>query len=72
MSDLRDLYQEVILEHSKNPRNFHELPQSTCPSAHRPPPRICSLIGFLPPRARVFSHAARPRESAPPPATRAP
>jgi len=25
MSDLRDLYQEVILEHSKAPRNFREL-----------------------------------------------
>jgi nitrogen fixation NifU-like protein len=23
MSDLRDLYQEVILDHSKRPRNFH-------------------------------------------------
>lgn len=23
MSDLRDLYQEVILEHSKSPRNYH-------------------------------------------------
>ena len=26
MSDLRDLYQDVILEHSKAPRNFRELP----------------------------------------------
>jgi nitrogen fixation protein NifU and related proteins len=25
MSDLRDLYQEVILDHSKRPRNFHAL-----------------------------------------------
>ena len=25
MSDLRDLYQDVILEHSKTPRNFREL-----------------------------------------------
>jgi len=25
MADLRDLYQEVILEHSKQPRNFREL-----------------------------------------------
>ena len=24
MTDLRDLYQEVILDHSKNPRNFRE------------------------------------------------
>jgi nitrogen fixation NifU-like protein len=27
MSDLRDLYQEVILDHSKRPRNFREMPQ---------------------------------------------
>ena len=26
MSDLRDLYQEVILDHAKKPRNFRELP----------------------------------------------
>jgi nitrogen fixation NifU-like protein len=26
MSDLRELYQEVILDHSKRPRNFHEMP----------------------------------------------
>jgi nitrogen fixation NifU-like protein len=25
MSELRDLYQETILDHSKSPRNFHEL-----------------------------------------------
>jgi nitrogen fixation NifU-like protein len=25
MSDLRDLYQEVILDHNKRPRNFHKL-----------------------------------------------
>ncbi len=25
MSDLRELYQQVILEHSRNPRNFREL-----------------------------------------------
>lgn len=25
MSDLRELYQEVILDHSKRPRNFHEV-----------------------------------------------
>lgn len=27
--DLRDLYQEVILDHSKKPRNFHALPEAT-------------------------------------------
>jgi nitrogen fixation NifU-like protein len=25
MSDLRDLYQEVIIDHSKRPRNFHKI-----------------------------------------------
>jgi len=25
MSDLRELYQEVILDHNRNPRNFHKL-----------------------------------------------
>jgi nitrogen fixation protein NifU and related proteins len=29
MADLRDLYQEVILEHSKAPRNFHQLAEAT-------------------------------------------
>ena len=28
MSDLRELYQDVILEHSKAPRNYRELPQA--------------------------------------------
>ena len=26
MSDFHDLYQEVILDHNRRPRNFHELP----------------------------------------------
>jgi nitrogen fixation protein NifU and related proteins len=25
MSDLRELYQQVILDHNKNPRNFHDM-----------------------------------------------
>ena len=29
MSDLRELYQEVILDHTKRPRNFGTLPQAT-------------------------------------------
>jgi nitrogen fixation protein NifU and related proteins len=29
MADLRDIYQEVILEHAKSPRNFRELENST-------------------------------------------
>jgi nitrogen fixation NifU-like protein len=29
MSDLRELYQEVVLDHSKSPRNFHALPEAS-------------------------------------------
>ena len=29
MSDLRDLYQEVILDHNKHPRNFHPVEPSS-------------------------------------------
>src|SRR5205814_7082473 len=29
MNDLRELYQQVILDHNRNPRNFKELPQAT-------------------------------------------
>jgi len=29
MSDLRELYQQVILDHNRNPRNFRELPTAT-------------------------------------------
>ncbi len=28
--ELGELYQQVILDHCKHPRNFHELPQATC------------------------------------------
>ena len=28
--DVNDLYQQVILDHCKNPRNFRELPQCSC------------------------------------------
>jgi len=30
MSELRDLYQEVILDHNRNPRNFKVLKGATC------------------------------------------
>ena len=33
MSDLRDLYQEVILDHGKNPRNFSH-PEDANRTAH--------------------------------------
>lgn len=37
MSDLRDLYQEVILDHSKNPRNFgHHEPSNRTARGHNP------------------------------------
>ncbi len=28
--DINDLYQQVILDHCKKPRNFHEMPQCSC------------------------------------------
>ena len=28
MNDLRELYQEVILDHSKHPRHFREMPEA--------------------------------------------
>jgi len=30
MSELADLYQEIILDHNRRPRNFRELPGCTC------------------------------------------
>ena len=36
MSDLRDLYQELILEHSKNPRNFRALPDARSIEGYNP------------------------------------
>jgi nitrogen fixation NifU-like protein len=35
--DLNDLYQQVILDHCKHPRNFHELDHPTCSAqGHNP------------------------------------
>jgi len=35
--DLNDLYQQVILDHCKRPRNFHEMPQASCSAqGHNP------------------------------------
>jgi nitrogen fixation NifU-like protein len=35
--ELSDLYQQVILDHCKNPRNFHEIPAATCSAqGHNP------------------------------------
>ncbi len=30
MSELRELYQEVILDHNRSPRNFHEMEKASC------------------------------------------
>jgi nitrogen fixation NifU-like protein len=35
--DINDLYQQVILDHCKHPRNFHEMPQATCSAQGRNP-----------------------------------
>ena len=35
--DINDLYQQVILDHCKQPRNFHELPAATCSAQGRNP-----------------------------------
>lgn len=34
MSDLRDLYEEVILDHNRSPRNFHKKPLGSNRHAH--------------------------------------
>ena len=37
LTTLNDLYQQVILDHCKQPRNFHELPRRTCSAqGHNP------------------------------------
>ena len=35
--DINDLYQQVILDHCKQPRNFHEMPAATCSAQGRNP-----------------------------------
>ena len=35
--DLNDLYQQVILDHCKQPRNFREMPQCSCSAQGRNP-----------------------------------
>jgi len=47
MSDLRDLYQELIIEHGRRPRHFHALPNAShCAKGNNP---LCgdSLIVYL-------------------------
>src|SRR5271170_3547365 len=45
--DINDLYQQVILDHCRQPRNFHEMPACTCSAQGRNP--ICgdNLTLFL-------------------------
>ena len=48
MNDLRELYQEVILDHSKRPRNLHPMPEANrTANGHNP------LCGD---RATVYLH----------------
>ena len=49
MSDLRELYQDVILDHSKAPRNYRELPAAN----HK-------AEGYNPALRRPFHHLPRP------------
>ena len=35
--DLNDLYQQVILDHCKQPRNFHDMPHCSCSAQGRNP-----------------------------------
>jgi len=37
MSDLRDLYQEVIIEHGRRPRHFHVMPEASHKAKGRNP-----------------------------------
>ena len=37
--DINDLYQQVILDHCRQPRNFYEMPRATCSAQGRNP--IC-------------------------------
>lgn len=36
MSELRELYQEMILDHGKRPRNFREQEKARCADGHNP------------------------------------
>ena len=56
--DINDLYQQVILDHCKKPRNFHEMPAATCSAqGHNP---LCgdNLKLFLTLEGDVIKEAA--------------
>ena len=56
--DINDLYQQVILDHCKQPRNFHEMPAATCSAQGRNP--ICGdqLQLFLTVEGEVIKDAS--------------
>ena len=56
--DLSELYQQVILDHCKHPRNFHELGQPTC-SAQGHNPLCVGNVGKLAVFAGVHKFPAR-------------
>lgn len=45
--DLRDLYQDLILDHGKRPRNFHPAPEATCEAVGHNPLCGDKLVLFL-------------------------
>jgi len=47
MSDLRDLYQEVIIEHGRRPRHFHDLPNASHSAKGNNPLCGDSLVVYL-------------------------
>src|SRR5437763_4580303 len=58
MADLRELYQETILDHSKRPRNFHEIPSADASAVGHNP--LCGdrVTVFLRLSADVLSDVA--------------
>src|SRR5674476_1376424 len=56
--DLNDLYQQVILDHCKQPRNFHEIPAATCPAQVFNPLGGDNLNLFLPLDGDVIKDAS--------------
>ena len=47
MSDLKDLYQEVIIDHSRNPRNFKTIKNADCSANGSNPLCGDELVLFL-------------------------
>jgi nitrogen fixation NifU-like protein len=47
LDELRDLYQEVILDHGRHPRNFRRLPDATCQAHGHNPMCGDTLVVYL-------------------------